>query len=291
MKAANGSVNDATSAHPLFSALGATYGQGAAPLAIQAGTSAGSAGFNTSYSQATATLVGGADLVRLQGAHSALAFGVASGYIDSEQSFTTGSDAFAYSGAAVGIYASYQSAGLHAEATVRSDFLKAQYTADWLAQARPTTNLTSTGAELDAGYRYAINSRLTVEPLASAAIETTSMGDLQLGGSTARFRAASSGWANMGVRVSGQLRRGDYSIKGVITARAWDEFSADNTVILSDFGPNTPLVDHIGGLSGELGGDLIVSKGGHAEGFVSATVRNGATQDAVRALAGFRIRW
>ncbi len=291
MKAANGSVNDARSAHPLFSALGASYGQDAAPLAMQVGTNASSAGFNTSYTQATATLVGGVDLVRLQGARSAFALGVASGYIDSQQSFATGSDAFAYSGAAVGLYASYRIAGLRVEASVRSDFLKARYAARWLAQAQPTTNLASTGVELDAGYRYAINSWLAVEPLASAAVETTSMGDLRLGASTARFAPADSGWANLGVRTSGQLRRGAYSITGAITARAWDEFSADNTVILSDFGPTAPLVDHIGGLSGELGGDLVVSKGDRAEGFVSATVRNGATQDAVRALAGFRIRW
>jgi outer membrane autotransporter protein len=291
MTAVNGlAADDAVQTGPLMASRQAGGGVATRPgmrlSAIQT-----SAGFDNGYDQGVATLTGGVDLVRHQGEGSAWSLGVATAYVESDQRFTSGGVSLGYSGVAFGGYAAYRAGGLHIDASVKSDVLKAQYVAQWLGDSRPSAGLATTGVELEAGYRYALASSLALEALASAAIDRTTMSDLQLGSSTVRFAPANSGWANLGVRLSGQARYGSYAIKSAITASAWDAFGTSNTAYISDLGPSSPLNDNLGGLSGELAGELTIAKDQWAEGFVSGSIRQGSAQQTVQAVTGFRLRW
>ena len=169
--------------------------------------------------------------------------------------------------------------------------LKTRYVSQWLGDSRPSAGLTTTGVEMEAGYRYALSPWLTVEPLASAALDRTTGSDLQQGSSTVRFDPANSGWANVGVRLSGQARYGAYAIKGSIMASAWDAFGASNTAHISELGPSSSLNDNLGGVSGEVAGELTIARGQWAEGFVSGSIRQGSAQQTVQAVTGLRLRW
>ena len=291
LAAVDGLVDTSVETGLLTSSPSAVNGEAGPAPAVRLSAMQSNSGFDTSYDLGVAMLTGGVDLVRHQGVASAWSLGVASAYVKSDQRFNVGAVTLDYSGVAFGGYASYRAASLYVDATVKSDLLKARYTAQWLGANQAGASMNATGAELAVGYRYALNTWLVVEPLASAAFERTSMGDLRLGSSIANFDPANSGWANVGVRLSGDVRRGAYSIKGSATARVWSSFGATNTAVLSDLGPMSPLNDNLGGLSEEVGGDLTISKGRWAEGFVSSSIRQDATHAAMRAVAGFRLSW
>lgn len=291
MKAVNGASDDASATQPLFSMVRASYGLDAASLFNQVNAGASGSGFDTGYSLGTAMIIGGVDLVHRQNGLSRWSLGLASGYVDSDQAFATGAEAMTYSGAVFGAYAAYRSDGLSLDASIKSDMLKVRYEAQWLGADRPGARLTTTGAELDASYGYPLNVWLTIEPVASAAVDVTAMGDLQLGSSIAHFDPSVSGWVNMGVRLKGQVRRGAYAISGSLTTRLWDQFSSGDTAFLSDLGPATPLSERIDGLSGEIGERLTVARSNRAEGFISSTIRYGVTRQSASALAGFIVHW
>ena len=293
MSAVNGLAADepALQTSPLMTNLRSSGGMIATTPGVRVSAMHSSSGFDTGYDQGVASLTGGVDLVRHQDEGSAWSLGVATAYVESDQRFTDGGVSLGYSGVAFGGYASYRAGDLHIDASIKSDVLKARYAARWLGDSRPSAGLTTTGVEAQAGYRYALGLGLALEPLASAAIDRTTMSNLQLGSSTVRFDPANSGWANVGVRLSGRAQYGSYAIKGSLMASAWDAFGASNTAYLSDLGRSSPMNDNLGGVSGEVAGELTIAKGQWAEGCVSGSIRQGSAQQTVQAVTGFRLRW
>ncbi len=249
-----------------------------------------SSGFDTGYDQGLAMLKGGVDLVRHEGPRSAFAFGLGTAYVQSDQRFTDGGAAMAYDGVVYGAYAGWRSGGAHADATVKSAMLKARYQAPWLTDRASSANLTSTGVELNAGYAYALSPAWTLEPLASTAVQHTSMSRLQLGATSALFDPSTSGWANFGARLQGRMRRGAWLISGALTARAWDRFGGDNRAYLSDLA-SEPLYDRITGVSGEVAAELNVASREGASAFVQTSARAGARRQDASALMGLRLSW
>ncbi len=251
-----------------------------------------SAGFDTGYDQGLAMLKGGVDLIRHDDGRRAFAFGVGTAYVQSDQRFTDGGAAMFYSGVVYGAYASLREGAGHLDASFKSAAMKGQYQAPWLAAGnRSGADLTTTGMTLDGGYAFGLARGWSLEPVASLAALKTSTADLLIGQDMARFKAGYSGWANFGAKLSGEGKAGGYGISGSLTARVWDRFGDDNTAYLAGLGDDSPLVDRITGVSGEVAAELRVASGQHAYGFLQSSARTGAGRQAASLLAGVALHW
>ena len=249
-----------------------------------------SAGMDTGYDQGLAMLKGGVDLIRHQDGKTSFSLGVGTAYIQSDQRFTDGGAAMFYSGVVYGGYADYRSGSAYVTASFKSAMLKARYQAPWLTGSTPTAGLTATGVQIDGGARLGLAHGWNLEPVASMAASRTSMSDLQIDGETARFNASLTGWANVGARLEGTAFLGGYRVDSRFTARVWDRFG-DNSAYLAGLGPDSPLVDRISGVSGEVAAELRVSAGPNLHGFVQTSARAGMAQTSAAALAGLSLSW
>ena len=249
-----------------------------------------SAGMDTGYDQGIAMLKGGVDLIRHQDGKTSFNFGVGTAYVQSDQRFTDGGAAMFYSGVVYGGYADYHSGPAYVTASFKSAMLKARYQAPWLTGQAPSAGLTATGIAIDGGTRFGLGHGWSLEPVASMAASRTSMSDLQIDGETARFNSSLTGWANVGARLEGSAFIGGYKIDSRFTARVWDRFG-DNSAYLAGLGPDSPLVDRISGVSGEVAAELRVSAGANLHGFVQTSARAGMAQTSAAALAGLSLSW
>ena len=249
-----------------------------------------SAGMDTGYDQGIAMLKGGVDLIRHTDGRTSFNFGVGTAYVQSDQRFTDGGATMFYSGVVYGGYADYRSGPAYVTASFKSAMLKAHYQAPWLTGSTPTAGLTATGVEIDGGTRFGLGRGWTLEPVASMAASRTSMADLQIDGETARFNASLTGWANVGARLEGSAFLGGYKIDSRFTARVWDRFG-DNSAYLAGLGPDSPMIDRISGVSGEVAAELRVSAGPNLHGFVQTSARAGMAQTSAAALAGLSLSW
>ena len=290
MSAADNHADDLQS-QPVAATLYRAQGELAAPPSMRLSAVQSSGGYDTGYDQGVAMVSGGVDLLRRRSETSALSLGVATAYVQSDQRFSGGAAAMLYSGAVFGGYGLYKAGALHIEGEVKSEVLKAEYLSDSAGADRPNARLTSSGATVSAGYAWRLAPGLRIEPIASAAFQWTTMGDLLIDGSRVRFDPSLRGWANTGVALTGGVKHGGYRVSASLTGLLWDEFGSDNTAYLTALGPGAPMVDRLTGASGEIRGELNVAAGSWGLGFVQASARAGAHQDDFSALTGVRLRW
>ena len=262
----------------------------AAPPALRLSALQSAGGMDTGYDQGLAMLKGGVDLIRRRDGERSFSLGIGTAYVQSDQRFTDGGAAMFYSGAVYGGYAAYSSGSAYLNASFKSALLNAQYQAPWLTGSRPRSSLTATGVEVDGGFRLGLAQGWSLEPVASMTASRTSMADMQIGGELAQFKAGYTGWANAGARLEGATRVGGYRLESRFTARVWDRFG-DNTAYLASLGADSPLIDRISGLSGELAAELRLSAGENLHAFVQTSARAGAAQASASALAGLSLSW
>lgn len=245
-----------------------------------------SGGYSTGYDQGLSMLKGGVDLIRAD--HFKLGFGTA--YIQSDQRFADGNTAMFYSGVVYGGYAAFSSGASWAQLDAKSAMLKGQYAAPWLqSSGPPSAGLNASGITLKGGYSVDLAQGWSLQPLAEAAAQRTSMSDLQVEADLVRFKSAYDGWANAGARLTGETRAFGFNLSTSLTARVWDRFGDQDIAYLQ--GDSSPLADRLNGVSGETAAEIRISKGENLYGFVETSARAGSAQKTAAALAGFAVRW
>ena len=259
-----------------FSAFGMTYG------------------FDTSYSQSVSALVTGLDLARHVGQNDAWSWGVSTGYLESQQSFTTGGSVAAYQGAMAALHGAYVSQdGFYVAGDAKVTALQVSYITAWGGGSEaPKTNITTMGAEGDAGWKHALGGGWSIEPNASFSMQSSSLGSLVVDDTALRFGAARSARIGFGAKLDGDWRVFGMTLKNESSLKIWDELEGANVLQLGDPANGFSLPDQIGGVFTDAADAVSLdSSDGKTSAFVSGAYRWNAQYQAAQLSAGFKLRW
>ena len=235
--------------------------------------------------QSTYALLAGADFVPGDGF---FRLGVFGGYISSDLDFALGDAGVDYSGGTLGAYGAYNNGALYADVTVKGDFLSADYTFGGIDVDADVFNY---GVYGNLGYRMA-RGHAFIEPLVSAAFARTTVDDVATGGHSLTFDDGNSARLGIGARVGGQFATGGMITEVAVLGRIWNEFSDDNTVVVSDGLNTATFTDDVSGVFGEVNGTLTFKRADSGwSGFVSGTGQFGNDYQSYGASAGLRVNF
>ena len=260
-----------------FSAYGMTYG------------------FDTGYAQAVSALVTGVDLAHHVDDRQAWSWGVSTGYLESQQSFTAGASIAQYQGALAAVHGAYvNTAGFHVAGDVKMTALQVSYLTAWGGGGADTPNaaIDTFGAEADAGWTRPLAAGWTLDPIASLSMQSSKLGALSLSGVDVRFGDASSVRLGLGARLSGGGRVFGLDWKSQSSLTMWDELRGANTLDLVAAGAGQVLPDPIGGTFADAAESLsLAAPDGRASAFVSGAVRWKSDYQAAQIAMGVKLAW
>ena len=235
--------------------------------------------------QSTYALLAGADFVPGDGF---FRLGVFGGYISSDLDFALGDAGVDYSGGTLGAYGAYNNGALFADVTVKGDFLSADYTFGGIDVDADIYNY---GVYGNLGYRMA-RGQAFIEPLVSGAFVRTSVDDVATAGHSLTFDDGNSARLGIGARVGTQFATGGMITEVALLGRIWNEFSDDNTVIVSDGINTATFTDDVSGVFGEVNGTVTFKSANSGwSGFVSGTGQFGSDYQSYGASAGLRVNF
>ncbi len=263
--------------------------------------------FDNSHEQTSYAVTGGLDLMSASADDLAWVVGVMAGYTYADIKYDTWANTGQLDGFSAGAYASFLSGGLFVDAALNANrvILKNDLPGLGLLPAGSIldTILLSLGAQVEAGWRLPLSDTLFVEPLAGVSYVVGKNDDLEVAsadpsrpGLVVRFDDPTSLRANLGARVGVDHDYGPVRAQYSVTARAWNEFEGENTILLhNEFVPNEPdvaVADGFTGSFGELGFNASVySAGGAVSGFVSLGGKFGDGYQAKAGTVGVRVAW
>jgi len=260
-----------------FSAYGMTYG------------------FDTGYAQAVSALITGVDLGRHVGDRDAWSWGVSTGYLESQQSFTAGSSLTQFQGALAAVHGAYvNTAGFHVAGDVKMTALQVNYATSWGGGGASTPNATidTFGAEADAGWTRPLGGGWTLDPVASLSMQSSKLGSLAIQGVDLRFGDASSARLGLGARLNGGGQAFGLRWKSQSSLTMWDELRGANTLDLINAGAGSVLPDPIGGTFADAAESFsLASPDGRASAFVSGAVRWKSDYRAAQIAMGVKLAW
>jgi hypothetical protein len=293
MSASNGFTSDLQSQPALEALYKDQTGLASAPAsAMRLSSVQSSGGYNTGYDLGISAVRGGIDLIRRNDEDKAFAFGLGMAYVQADQRFADYGTALVYSGAVFGAYGAYKAGALHIDGELKSEALSAHYLSSTLtAGDQPHTGLSSTGFNVNAGYAWRLGGHLTLEPVGSAAMQWTTMGDLTLEGAKVRFQPSLRAWANGGVTLKDEAPISRYRLAASLTGLLWDDFGSKNTAYLAALGPSSPMIDRLTGVSAEVRGAMTLSAGSFFSAYLQTSARAGAYEQEFTATTGLRMRW
>lgn len=250
--------------------------------------------FDTSYDQTTAAILGGAEVAR-QTETGAWILGAQVGYVDSDVNFQSSSTATAIDGASVGVYASYVSTNLFVDAIVNANFLDLDHRApglEPLGSELAPSEVTSLGGQIEAGWTLRLGEKGFVEPVASLSYVRTEIGDLPVPGADIVWDDQISLRASVGARLGRNAEHGSFASKWAVTARYWNEFEGENSVVIDALGSDLVVADDFSGSFGEVAGTVgVTSESGALSAFVNLGYRFNDDYQSVDGSLGFRWRW
>jgi hypothetical protein len=252
-------------------------------------------GFNTGYAQNVSALLTGVDLGRRVGDRDAWSWGVSTGYLESQQSFTAGASVAQYQGALAAIHGAYVNAnGFHVAGDVKVAALRVSYLTAWGGGGASTPNaaIDTFGGEADAGWTRGIGGGWTLEPVATLSLQSSKLGALTIAGADVRFGDVSSARLGFGARLSGGGQLFGLTWKSQSTLQMWDELRGANTLELTSAGAGQVLPDPIGGAFTDASQSFsLQSADGRASAFVSGAYRWKPDYEAAQLSMGMKLAW
>lgn len=252
-------------------------------------------GFNTGYAQNVSALLTGVDLGRRVGDQDAWSWGVSTGYLESQQSFTAGASVAQYQGALAALHGAYVNAnGFHVAGDLKVTALQVSYLTAWGGGGASTPNaaIDTFGGEADAGWTRGIGGGWTLEPVASLSLQSSKLGALTIAGTDVRFGDASSARLGFGAKLSGGGQLFGLTWKSQSTLQMWDELRGANTLELTSAGAGQVLPDPIGGTFTDASQSFsLQSADGRASAFVSGAYRWKSDYQAAQLSMGLKLAW
>ncbi len=197
--------------------------------------------------------------------------GVLGGYVSSNADFNSG-DSVRFSGPQVGVYASWVKGGLYVDGLVKGDFLKADYN---VAGSDSDTDSTTIGVRVETGYRYFTSTGMFIEPNASLAYAHSSIDDVTIAGTPARFDDGDGLEGKLGARFGGTSLKDGIKYDPYLSVGIAGNLLSDNSVFFSS-GPGLVLEDDAPDVFGEVGAGInIFSTKSGWTGFAKADLRFG----------------
>ena len=256
---------------------------------------------NLDYNQRTFGIIGGVDAggEQLFTATDAVVLTVMGGYLNSTVNFKQAPTSFKFSGGTVGGSLTYMNGGFFADGLVKADFLNVTASFPTLADfgiTAQTVSGTNFGGVGNVGYRWDLYGgwgNWYVEPIATVTYVRSHIGDLVMPGLTANFGKAEAGRAALGVRVGNiWIATPRYEIDTSLTAKAWDQFTTQNGVLLDSSGLNLTLDDRYAKTFGEITEQVnLTSKSSGWSAFMNSGLKFNREFLTVTAKSGVRYQW
>jgi hypothetical protein len=258
---------------------------------------------DNSFSQKSYAVSGGADLMRGGGEGRSYVLGVMAGYANSEVEFDISPNAAQFDGWTGGAYASFLSGGLFVDAAINANRLILKYDVPALdlfpSGTILDTDLISLGAQLEAGWRFAVGGAGFVEPLAAVSYVRTQYDDMEIaaqdparGGLSVEFDDPASLRAGLGARVGLDQDYGGYRTQFSLLGRVWNEYEDEARAILHNPGEDALLLSESAGALSEFGvGASIYDSGDAVSGFVHFGGKFGDDYNSQNLAAGVRVAW
>jgi hypothetical protein len=197
--------------------------------------------------------------------------GVLGGYVSSNVNFNSG-DSVKMSGPQVGVYATWVKGGFYVDGLVKGDFLTADYN---VAGSDSDTDSTTIGVRVETGYRYTGATGMFIEPNASLAYAHTSVDDITIDGTAARFDDGDGWEGKLGARFGSAMLKDGIKYDPYLSVAVAGNFASDNSVFFSS-GPGLVVEDDAPDVFGEVGAGInIFSTKSGWTGFASADLRFG----------------
>jgi hypothetical protein len=226
--------------------------------------------------------VGGIDFAREAGPNSAWLFGVLGAYTGSDVDFDQAGGNADYQQGSIGGYITYLNGGFFADALVKADFGKLDYSGGGDSDS---SDYTSVGVVLDTGYRFNYANGWFIEPKATLAYVNTDFDNLDLLGTGVDFEDGDSLRGRLGGRVGATIDKGGNLFTPYVEASVWNEFDGDFGVGLSGVDGLPDVSYDIGGTYGEVaGGADFVKVGSGWSAFAKGAVQFG--EDSLVGVSG-----
>lgn len=251
--------------------------------------------YDTSYKQNTYGLIAGIDFGKedVYTSGDAFIFGIMGGYLNSDLDFKVSSTSADYSGGTVGVYGTYLNNGFFANALFKADFLRMDYNASSMGVSEKS-DVNTYGFTLDTGYRFELENKLFLEPVATLSYAKTSMDDLtSIPAAYVAFPNSDSLRGSLGVRFGGEVVTNEnYRLEASVTGRIWNEFKAKNHADIYSGGTSFQVTDDFKGAFGEVGGILnIHATANNWSGFVSGSYKFNGDFKSGSVRGGVRFQW
>lgn len=251
---------------------------------------------DVNYRQRTSHAVFGADFMGGVSGDNAWVMGASAGLVRSDSEFDSSSTEAIYAGFAAGLYVSLLFGPWFIDGSVNTNVLDAEVDMPSLQlddQVALTQKLTSVGAQLQSGWRFAMGQSVFVEPLVSVAYVQTKLDDIEVPGDagTIEFDDATSLRAGLGVRVGADTELLGQSAGFSLTARHWNEFEGENGVSLAGNAPVLLVDDYSGSVSELAAGFSMQTSNGAASAFLNFGSKFGEGYRSVDGAIGVRMRW
>ena len=225
-------------------------------------TLAGVLRYDASYHQDISATAIGIDGVGMGGSW---IYGASVGYVQSDAEFDEQGTTVQMDGLTFGGYASYQRDGMFLAGTVSGDQLTAEIAAPGVTGfTSQEVDISSVGAELEAGIRAPFIFGSTIEPSAALTYVSTRVDNLASAGSTVRYQDRDSLRVSVGARMSGELGTfGDAAdARYSLSVRGVGETLDHNDVVIDSAGPDlvlsdrldTPYAEFRAGITGQVSG-------------------------------------
>jgi outer membrane autotransporter protein len=197
--------------------------------------------------------------------------GVLGGYVSSNVDFNSG-DSVKMSGPQVGVYASWVKGGAYVDALVKGDFLTADYN---VGGSDSDTDSTTIGVRVETGYRFYTATGMFIEPNASLAYAHTSIDDITVAGTPARFDDGDGLEGKLGARFGSAMLKDGVKYDPYLSVGIAGNLLNDNSVFFSS-GPGLVIEDVTPDVFGEVGAGInIFSTKSGWTGFAKADLRFG----------------
>jgi hypothetical protein len=240
--------------------------------------------FDTGSDQDTYSILGGADMK--WSPDSPFRFGIFGGYVTSNLDFDLSDTSADYEGGVLGGYLAYNNGAFYADATVKGDWLNADYSFDGTSV---DTDVFSVGIHGSTGYRFTMG-RAFFEPLATVSYVHSEVDDFNDGGATVSFSDGDSLRAGAGARIGTTFAALGGTTELSLLGKVVNEFEDANEVSVDDgFGNSATFSDDISGLFGDVSVTATVtSADGSLSGFLSGGGKFGEDFTSLNAQVGVR---
>lgn len=215
--------------------------------------------YDTGYNQNSYGFVAGADT----GARGvwdkgdALIAGLMGGFVSSDLDFSSTGVSAHLSGGFVGAYLTYIDDNWFIDGAFKANLLTLKYDLGGASLFDTNPDVRSYGGEIDTGKRLFLDRDSFVEPLASIAYVSTSVGNTTVMGTPTSFGQGNSERASIGARAGTlEFSTPENIVDTSLTARLWDAFGTSSQASLVSGSSTLPVSDSFSGVFGEVGGNL-----------------------------------